>query len=89
MPIQTTVNIKPDSNSNNHSLEIITGDRPGLLSIVAHLFLKHNIDLQTAKINTLGKRAEDSFLISKAKGVTLTEAEVIELKQSIIDNLIQ
>lgn len=87
MPIQTTVNIKPDSNSNNHSLEIITGDRPGLLSIVAHIFLKHHIDLQTAKINTLGKRAEDSFLISKAKGVALSETEVTTLKQSIIDHL--
>ncbi len=86
MPIQTTVNIKLESN-NNHSLEIITSDRPGLLSTIAHILLKNNIDLQTAKINTLGKRAEDSFLISKPKGVALTEAEVAVLKQSIIDNL--
>ncbi|HZV98872.1 MAG TPA: HD domain-containing protein [Methylophilaceae bacterium] len=73
MPISASVSLKPDSNSDNHILEIIASDRPGLLSQMAHIFLHYGVHLHTAKINTLGNRAEDTFLISAKAGRLDTE----------------
>ena len=63
-------------------LSIIAGDRTGLLSRIARVFLTYGIHLHTAKINTLGARAEDTFLISgsaldDAKKVVRFEADLI------------
>lgn len=44
-------------------LSVIAGDRPGLLARIAHALAHHNIELLSAKINTLGSRAEDTFWI--------------------------
>ena len=60
----------------NHTLEIIAGDRPGLLARVAFMFLQHGVDLHNAKINTLGNRAEDSFLISAKQGKALLATQI-------------
>ena len=59
-----------------HRLELITADRPGLLAKVACLFLTLNIDLHNARINTLGNRAEDSFLISAKQQTKLDPAQL-------------
>lgn len=63
-PIAPEVSIRPDERNQYHVLSIVAGDRPGLLSRIAHVFLRHNIVLHNAKITTLGERAEDTFLIT-------------------------
>ena len=75
-PFATQVNISAEVSSNRHTLELITADRPGLLSKVAFIFLQLRIDLHNAKINTLGKRAEDSFLVSDKQGKALNPAQI-------------
>jgi [protein-PII] uridylyltransferase len=45
-------------------LSLVAADRPGLLYTVANTLAEHGANLQTAKITTLGERAEDVFLIS-------------------------
>ncbi len=87
MPIKTSIQIKPELGSNNHILEIITGDRPGLLSLLANTLLRLDIHLQTAKINTLGKRAEDTFLISARNNVALTEQQLQKLQEQLASSL--
>src|SRR5450830_218961 len=77
-PFNIEISIHADKNSNNQILNVIMADRPGLLSKLAHLFLKLGIHLHTAKINTLGNRAEDSFMISAKNGQQL-EAESLKL----------
>lgn len=47
-------------------LSLITADRAGLLYTVAETLAQAGITLHTAKISTLGERAEDVFLISGA-----------------------
>ncbi|MES2013362.1 MAG: [protein-PII] uridylyltransferase [Pseudomonadota bacterium] len=84
MPIQTQVTITKEADNNNHKLEIIANDRPGLLATLAHQFLVHEIELHNAKINTLGNRAEDSFLISAKKGQTLDLEHIRMLQASLI-----
>lgn len=62
-PITPEVSVRPDEKGSYHVLSVVAGDRPGLLSRIAQVFLRHGIHLYTAKITTLGERAEDTFLI--------------------------
>ena len=65
-PITPEVNILPDERGTYYVLSIVAGDRPGLLSRIARVLTAYDINLHTAKINTLGERAEDVFLIAGA-----------------------
>ena len=60
------MNIQPDEKGTYQVLSVIAGDRPGLLSRIARVLTAYDINLHTAKINTLGARAEDVFLVSGA-----------------------
>jgi len=85
MPIKSNVTIESLVASNSHKLEIVAGDRPGLLSTIAHAFLAHQVQIQTAKINTLGKRAEDVFLISGKSGAKLSDDTIEALKKVLTE----
>ena len=77
--IITKVELFPSVNvaeSQQYVLEITAGDRPGLLYNLAYEFNQQNIALHTAKINTLGNRAEDRFLISANAGEVLDQAQL-------------
>ena len=85
-PITPEVNIRPDEKGASYALSIIAGDRPGLLYAIALVLGKYDINLITAKIVTLGERAEDVFLISGAalanpKTVLQLEAELLDALQ--------
>ena len=82
-PISPEVNIQPDDRGAFQVLSVIAGDRPGLLSRIARVLTNYDINLHNAKINTLGARAEDVFLVSGAalydpKTVVKFEAELID-----------
>lgn len=86
-PITPEVSIRPDEKGAYHILSLTAGDRPGLLSRIAQVFLKHGIHLHTAKITTLGERAEDTFLVTgesleKAKAVLRLETDLLEQLQT-------
>lgn len=83
-PFTTQININADSQGNNHILEIVTADRPGLLAKIAFTFLQLEVDLHNAKINTLGNRAEDIFLISGKNGAALADAQLAVLKDELV-----
>lgn len=84
MPIQAQVTITEEADNNYHKLEIIANDRPGLLATLARKFLMLEIELHNAKINTLGNRAEDSFLISAKKGQKLDAQHIQSLREALI-----
>ena len=84
-PISPEVNLRPDEKGSAWYLSFIAGDRPGLLSSVARVLINYRVDVQTAKINTLGERAEDSFVIT---GESLRETKnVIRLESDLIREL--
>jgi [protein-PII] uridylyltransferase len=64
-------------------LEIIAGDRPGLLSEIGKVFLAEQIDVNTAKIMTIGERAEDVFYITHAQGKPLGEQARRQLQERL------
>jgi [protein-PII] uridylyltransferase len=63
-PIKPEVGIRGDEKGSHFILSLIAADRPGLLYTVANTLAEHGANLHTAKITTLGERAEDVFLIS-------------------------
>ena len=84
-PITPEVNIRPDEKGASYALSILAGDRPGLLYAMALVLGKYNINLITAKIVTLGERAEDVFLIS---GAALGNPRtVLQLESDLLDAL--
>ena len=87
MPIKSKVLIDSVPASHQHKLEIVAGDRPGLLSNIAYALMTHDVQIQMAKINTLGKRAEDVFLIAGKNGIKLTEAKIKALEASLIQSI--
>lgn len=72
---------------NLHQFDIITADKPGLLAKVAMIFIEHNIAVHNAKINTMGNRAEDSFIISDKKNKQLSHQLIKQLKETISTSL--
>jgi len=73
-PITPTVYIEPDEKGSYHVLSIVAGDQPGLLSRIAQILARFGVTVHSAKISTLGGRAEDTFLIS---GKILNEARTL------------
>jgi [protein-PII] uridylyltransferase len=84
-PISPRVDIRPDERGAYQVLSIVAADRPGLLYGVARILARSRINLQTARINTLGDRAEDVFLIS---GESLSDSKtVLQLEQDLLEEL--
>ena len=65
-PIVPRVGLKPDEKGQRWLLSISASDQAGLLYNVARVLAHHGINLQLAKINTLGERVDDTFLIDGA-----------------------
>jgi [protein-PII] uridylyltransferase len=84
-PISPAVDIRPDERGAFHVLSIVASDRPGLLYAVARTLARYRINLQTARINTLGDRVEDVFLVS---GEALSAPKtVLQLEQELLKEL--
>jgi len=81
-PIEPEVGIRPDERGTYQVLSIVAGDRPGLLYSVARVLIDYDVSVHTALINTLGERAEDTFLISGA--VLSNERAVLRLQADLL-----
>lgn len=62
--VPTQIYFREDPDHDRTVMELITADRPGLLSTVGDIFRKRGILVETAKIATIGERAEDIFYIT-------------------------
>ncbi len=87
-PMTPRVTLKPDDKAQNWLLSISASDRNGLLYSIATVLAKHGIDLQLAKISTLGERVEDTFLISgpalqQNKAQIEIETELLQALQAV------
>ncbi len=66
-PVTPRVTLRPDEKGQRWLLNITASDRVGLLYAVARVLARHAINLQLAKITTLGERVDDTFLIDGAQ----------------------
>jgi [protein-PII] uridylyltransferase len=62
-PVTPRVTLRPDERAQRWLLAVSASDRSGLLYAISRVLANHNINLQLAKITTLGERVEDTFLI--------------------------
>jgi [protein-PII] uridylyltransferase len=84
-PLEPEVNILASENGKDYLLSLIAGDRPGLLANVARVLNRHGANLLTARINTLGNRAEDVFVL---EGESLQQNAVrLALEQDLLQVL--
>ncbi len=86
-PISPTVTIRPDDRAQFYYLNIVAGDRPGLLYRIALILARYEISIYNAKINTLGERIEDTFLVQgeglkNARTVVRLESELVQELQA-------
>ena len=80
---ETSVNFSKGTTRGKTVMELVAADRPGLLSKVGQAFLSCGVDIETAKIMTIGERAEDVFYITKESGQPLTDEEKETLRTTI------
>jgi [protein-PII] uridylyltransferase len=64
-------------------MELVAGDRPGLLCQVGRVLKDHGVAVQAAKIVTVGERAEDVFYVTDAAGSPLATADCARLKAEL------
>jgi [protein-PII] uridylyltransferase len=66
-------------------LSITAGDRHGLLYDIAKVLNEHRVSVQSARVVTLGMRAEDSFVL-KGEGLEQNSSR-LSLEQDLLDML--
>ena len=77
-PYPTTVRLEADAQGHGHMLSITCADRGGLLFAVAEVLMRHAVSVYAAKIDTLGERVEDTFMIRGAALQTPAERDALE-----------
>jgi [protein-PII] uridylyltransferase len=82
-PITPRVSLRPDERAQRWLLSVSTSDRSGLLYAIARVLAAHRINLQLAKISTLGERVEDTFLVD---GPALQQPKAqLEIESELLD----
>ncbi|HEX9720561.1 MAG TPA: [protein-PII] uridylyltransferase, partial [Ramlibacter sp.] len=84
-PIAPRVHLAPDEKAQRWLLSISASDRVGLLYSVARVLARHKINLQLAKVSTLGERVEDTFLIDGAE--LQQNRRQIEIETELLETL--
>ena len=85
-PFTPTIQLEAQKDEEARLLSITCADRAGLLHAIAGVFLKHDINLDAARIDTLGERVEDRFSIrgkrlQTAAGVQAFESDLLGVLQ--------
>jgi [protein-PII] uridylyltransferase len=63
-PVQPRVSLRPDERAQRWLLTVSASDRSGLLYVIARTLASHHVNVQLAKVSTLGERVEDTFLLT-------------------------
>ena len=62
-PVTPRVDLRADERGQFYILSVSANDRPGLLYSIARVLAEHRVGVASARINTLGERVEDVFLL--------------------------
>ena len=82
--IKTQLEFKLDPHDRRTIMELVTADRPGLLSRIGQAFADCEIKLLNAKIATLGSRAEDVYYITDKNNEPLSDTLISECLEKAI-----
>ena len=84
---RTSISFSVDQANRRTIMEIVAPDRPGLLSTVGQVFIDYGVDIETAKIMTIGERAEDVFYIINERDEPLSGKICDKLRARLIQRL--
>ncbi len=84
-PITPRVSLRPDERGQRWLLSVSASDRSGLLYAIARVLARHGINLQLAKVSTLGERVEDTFLVN-GPALQQTRAQ-LQIESELLDAL--
>lgn len=84
---RTSVEFSASPTDRRTVMDMVTADRPGLLSKIGQVFIQQKVDITAAKIMTIGERAEDVFYISDLDGKPLDETAQEKLRAQLIAKL--
>lgn len=82
-----TIEFITDTANKRTVMSLVALDMPGLLATVTACFAKQGIQIQHAKIATMGERAEDTFYITQEDGQPLLANIQEQLHQMLLQNL--
>jgi [protein-PII] uridylyltransferase len=82
-PVVPRVSLRPDERAQRWLLSVSATDRAGLLYAIARILARHRVNLQLAKVSTLGERVEDTFLVDgpelqQSRAQLLIESELLD-----------
>jgi [protein-PII] uridylyltransferase len=80
----TRVTITRDARNDRSAVELVAGDRPGLLCDVGKVLWEERVDLLGARVSTIGERAEDVFYVTDLQQRPLNEAAASQLQSRLI-----
>jgi [protein-PII] uridylyltransferase len=80
---ETRLAFSPGQLRDQTLLDLIVADRPGLLSKIGKVFIEQGINITSAKIMTIGERAEDVFNIGDLSGKPLDSAAQADLETAL------
>lgn len=82
-PITPRIDLRPDERGQYYILSLSAHDYAGLLYAIARVLARHRLTVHAARINTLGERVEDVFLIA---GAGLSDAKIqIKLETELLE----
>ncbi len=84
-PMTPRVSLQPDERGQRWLLSVSASDRSGLLYAIARVLARHHVNLQLAKISTLGERVEDTFLVHGPE-LQLSKAQ-LQIESELLDAL--
>ena len=83
----TAVEFSPTATGDQTMLELTAADRPGLLSTIGQVFIEQGIDIEAAKIVTIGEKAEDVFYVCCESGGALDQEQEQQLGKALLERL--
>lgn len=84
-PFTPRIALRPDERAQRWLLSVSATDRAGLLYAIARVLARHGINLQLAKVSTLGERVEDTFLLD---GAALQQSRMqLQIEGELLDAL--
>ena len=80
----TTITVSTDEHNHRSVIELVAGDRPGLLCDVGKVLWEERVDLLGARVSTVGERAEDVFYVTDTAQQPLPGPAAEALRQKLL-----
>ena len=87
--VPTAVSFADNEQLGHTTMEVVSQDRPGLLYLVSVALVECRIKLKSAKISTVGEKAEDTFLITDRDGNPVSDPAQKKRLETLIKSYLE